>query len=289
MTKELRKKPSQAKLLVSALRPRAARRPAAAGPPIGDLVLDGVRQDKKKLHAYQEVCGFPQSDFVPATWLHVLTFPLHSGIMSERDWPFPAMGTVHTANSMRMFRPVSVDEVLDLNVRASHFSPHAKGASFDLVGVIKSGDETVWTGRSTYLVPGYQLPGKPVEIEREELPKTENSEKWELPADLGRQYAKASGDFNPIHLTPLTAKLFGFPTTIIHGMWTHARALAALQDELPEAYEVRVQFTKPIALPATVNFTHEDGHFGVTGDDDGKPRLGGSYKPCEDVQIGKSL
>lgn len=289
MTTELRKKPSQAKLLLTALRPAASRRPASAGPPIGDLVLNGVRQDKKKLRAYQEVCGFPQSDFVPSTWLHVLTFPLHSGIMSEKDWPFPAMGTVHTANAMRMFRPVSVDEVLDINVRASHLNPHKRGASFDLVGTIKSGDETVWTGRSTYLVPGYKLPGAPVEIAREELPAADTpTETWELPADLGRKYAKASGDFNPIHLTPVTAKLFGFPTTIIHGMWTHARALAALQDQLPEAYEVRVQFTKPIALPGTVNFSQSDGRFGVTGED-GKPRLGGSFAECQDFQIGKSL
>ena len=43
---------------------------------------------------------------------------------------------------------------------------------------------------------------------------------WKLPGDLGRKYAAVSGDHNPIHLYPLTAKALGFPRQIAHGMWT---------------------------------------------------------------------
>jgi acyl dehydratase len=45
---------------------------------------------------------------------------------------------------------------------------------------------------------------------------------------------------------------FGFEGPIIHGMWTHARALAALEPRLPSAYSVEASFTKPIPLPAKV-------------------------------------
>lgn len=77
---------------------------------------------------------------------------------------------------------------------------------------------------------------------------------WRLPSDLGRRYAAVSGDVNPIHLNPLAAKAFGLPRTIAHGMWMHARALAALQPRLPDSFEVSVQFTKPVLLPSTVRF-----------------------------------
>ena len=77
---------------------------------------------------------------------------------------------------------------------------------------------------------------------------------WKLKGDLGRRFAAISGDRNPIHLYPLTAKLFGFPTNIAHGMWTKSRALAALQNRLPKAYEVNVEFRKPVLLPSTVIF-----------------------------------
>ena len=74
-----------------------------------------------------------------------------------------------------------------------------------------------------------------------------------VPDDIGRRYAAVSGDVNPIHLNPLAAKAFGFPRAIAHGMWTHARSLAALEGRLPAGpLTVRAQFAKPVLLPSTV-------------------------------------
>jgi acyl dehydratase len=102
---------------------------------------------------------------------------------------------------------------------------------------------------------------------------------WKLPGDLGRQYAGVSGDRNPIHVHPLSAKLFGFPTAIAHGMWTKARCLAALGPRLDETFTADVAFRKPILLPATVKFAEElsDGaiRFGVRDARKGTPHLDG--------------
>ena len=81
---------------------------------------------------------------------------------------------------------------------------------------------------------------------------------WQLPGDLGRRYGSVSGDLNPIHVHPLTARLFGFPSAIAHGMWTKARALAALEPRLPDAFVVDVRFRRPILLPAKVEFATAD-------------------------------
>ncbi|MGW5648117.1 MaoC/PaaZ C-terminal domain-containing protein [Saccharopolyspora sp. NPDC003752] len=78
---------------------------------------------------------------------------------------------------------------------------------------------------------------------------------WRVPGDTGRRYAAVSGDRNPIHLHPLTAKAFGFPRAIAHGMWSKARCLAAFAERLPDAYSVDVEFRKPLLLPSTVDFT----------------------------------
>jgi acyl dehydratase len=77
---------------------------------------------------------------------------------------------------------------------------------------------------------------------------------WRVPGDIGRRYAAVSGDVNPMHLHPLAARASGFPRTVAHGMWTHARALAALEPRLPDAYAVRVAFRSPLLVPATVRF-----------------------------------
>ena len=94
-----------------------------------------------------------------------------------------------------------------------------------------------------------------------------------------------SGDLNPIHVHPLSARLFGLRGAIAHGMWTKARCLAALGSELPPAYTVDVAFRKPIVLPATVRFAEAAGPapgsiaFGVRDASRGTAHLNGGVTP----------
>ncbi|WP_298751621.1 MaoC/PaaZ C-terminal domain-containing protein [uncultured Serinicoccus sp.] len=235
-------------------------RPGARGElPARRLVLPGVRQDLPRLAGFCEVTGGLLADTVPATWLHVLTFPLQVRLMSARDFPFPMLGMVHVGNRMRVHRPVRVSEELTLSTWAEHLAPHRKGSTVDLVGEVRVADELVWEGRSTYLVRGDTPPGATAEEVRTDLGVAARASGpgrqvalWRLPADLGRSYARVAGDANPIHLSALSAKAFGFPRAIAHGMWTHARALAAVQPRLPQRYAVSATFVKPILLPSTV-------------------------------------
>ena len=76
-----------------------------------------------------------------------------------------------------------------------------------------------------------------------------------MPDDIGRRYGAVSGDRNPIHLHSLTAKAFGFPSAIAHGMWLKARTLATLEGRLPDAFTVDVAFKTPVLLPSTIAIT----------------------------------
>jgi acyl dehydratase len=89
-----------------------------------------------------------------------------------------------------------------------------------------------------------------------------------------------SGDRNPIHLHPLTARAFGFPRAIAHGMWLKARVLAAVEERLPEAFTVDVAFKTPVLLPSTVALaavrTGDGWTLDVRNAKSGKPHLAGS-------------
>jgi acyl dehydratase len=74
----------------------------------------------------------------------------------------------------------------------------------------------------------------------------------QVPESIGRKYGAVSGDRNPIHLHALTARAFGFPKAIAHGMWLKARTLAALEGRLPQALTVEVAFKTPVLLPSTI-------------------------------------
>jgi hypothetical protein len=164
-------------------------------------------------------------------------------------------------------------------VWATDLREHPRGTQFDLRSEARAGEELAWEETSTILKRGGSGDGNKGERqadEREELPVTAT---WRLPGDLGRRYASVSGDMNPIHIHPLSARLFGFPTAIVHGMWTKARCLAALDPRLPDGFTVQVQFKKPILLPATVEFAEassSDGiGFAVRGAGKGTPHLDG--------------
>jgi acyl dehydratase len=236
--------------------------------PDREVVLADVAQSASRLAAYDHVCGFGVRDLVPATWLHVQTFPLQLVLLSAPDSPFSLAGMVHVTNSMTLYRPVSVGERLRLSSSYGPPREHRRGVLIDMVGEAHVGDELVWRGVSAYLVRGETLPGMLPEDQPDgvRLPsdvEIDADAVWGLPANLGRRYAGVSGDINPIHTSALGGKAFGFPRAIIHGMWTHARVLAALEPRLPDTYRMDVRFTKPILLPSSVRFgaRHEGDHW----------------------------
>lgn len=281
--------PSIPALLARAVATSRGRAGAGGALPSHRLMMTGVQQDVRRLADYSEVTGGVLSDRLPATWLHVLTFPLQVQLMAGRDFPFPMVGMVHLANVMTQHRPVRVEEELTLSSWSDNLAPHRKGHTVDLLGEARVGGEVVWEGRSTYLVRvpdrtrGAAVPdpdrtrGAAVPDAHEHaIPQTELAT-WRLPADLGRRYAGVSGDANPIHLTALTARALGFPRAIAHGMWSHARALAAVQPRLADAFTVDAQFVKPILLPSTValrgGLTEGAGELAVTSRDGERKHL----------------
>jgi acyl dehydratase len=221
--------------------------------PDTELELPGVRVDAARLADYAHVCGFTLRDELPPAYPHVLAFPLHMALMADARFPFGAVGLVHVANRITQRRPIGVTEPLDLRVRATPLQDHPKGRTFSIVSEARVGDELVWEGESTMLRRGggSRAGGREKRGRGAEPP---GHAVWKLPGDLGRRYGAVSGDRNPIHMHSLAAKAFGFPRAIAHGMWTKARCLAALEDELPRAFTAEVEFRRPILLPGTVAF-----------------------------------
>ncbi len=252
-------------------------RSAEAALPERTVVIEGVRQDPARLAEYDRVCGFTLRSHVPPTWLHVLTFPLHVHLLGAADSTVRLVGAVHVSNRMTLHRPVSAQETLTVAVRAAHLRPHARGALLDLVGEISVGDEVVWDGVSTYLASGARVAGDPVELPRTPFAPEPPQAMWRLPADLGRRYRAVSKDPNPIHTSKVMARAFGFARPLIHGMWTHAHGLAALEGRLPDAYSTEVSFARPVLLPGTVGFVSRRSDSGwtaaVTTKDGSKPHL----------------
>lgn len=203
--------------------------------------------------AYRKVCGFADSPILPATYPHILAFGLQMQLLTDKSFPFPLLGLIHLSNRIRIHRPLGGVSELTLGVHAQNLKPHPKGATFDLVTTATDALGLLWEAESRMLCRGVKLDGEATDDAQPTPTHVSELIRWPAPADIGRRYARVSGDYNPIHLSALTAKLFGFPQAIAHGLWNKAHTLAALGEHLPAAnIEIAVEFRKPVRLPSEV-------------------------------------
>ncbi|WP_427131737.1 MaoC family dehydratase [Pseudarthrobacter sp. S9] len=253
--------PSLSKLYVNAAATAARRRVLGThgGTELPDASHEvrGVKADVANLTAYQHLIGETASDVLPAGFIHALAFPLSMSVMNRDDFPLSLLGTIHLTNTVVQSAPVRFTEALDIRAGVEILRGHRAGTQFDVVAEVRAaGEEAIrWRGVSTYLAKGVFLPG----IDKPSAPSTpatfsapDPTALWQLGVDTGRAYAAVSGDFNPIHLSVLTAKALGMRRSIAHGMYLASRALADVGAAKGDAFSWDVAFEAPVFLPARV-------------------------------------
>jgi len=214
---------------------------------VNDLVVNA-----QHLEAYKKVCGFAVEGNLPATYLHMLAFPLFLQILTQQDFPIQAMGQVHLRNQISVLKSFDIQQPLSMTAAVGDSELTSRGLEWDIDVIAAIDNQTVWSSSSTFL---HRCKTEVKQKCRSVISREGDPQSWAVGADIGRRYARVSGDYNPIHLSDITAKLFGFKQAIAHGMWSKARCLAALEEQLPEAgYSVDVNFHRPLFLPADVLF-----------------------------------
>ena len=267
----------------------ATRRPRGGpGVPQHALRLRGQVPQESRVAAYAELVGDRFGPDLPPLFPHLLGFPLQMTLLTDPASPFPAMGLVHVTNHVEVLRGIPLGAPLDVEVEMAPVRPHRKGRTVDLVARVSLDGDVVWRSVSTYLRRGggsddAPAPGATGQDDGREDAALHPSAVWRLPGDLGRRYGAISGDRNPIHMSALSARAFGFPRAIAHGMWTAARCLAALEGRLPAGYRVDVEFRAPVPLPSTVEFRdlvgEKDVRFELRARGNGRVHLLGSVVP----------
>lgn len=253
--------PSLSKLYLNAAATAARRR--VLGTHLGTALPDGthevrgVKAEVENLTAYQHLIGETASDVLPAGFIHALAFPLAMSVMNRDDFPLPLLGMIHLSNRVVQSAPVRFTEAVDIRAWAENLRGHRAGTQLDLVAEVRGagGNALRWRGVSTYLAKGVFLPG----IDKSSAPAVHQdfaapdpTALWQLGVDTGRAYAAVSGDFNPIHLSVLSAKALGLRRSIAHGMYLASRALADVGAVKGDAFRWDVAFEAPVFLPARV-------------------------------------
>lgn len=246
--------------------------------------LLGVTTDPARLKRYRQVCGFEAGINLPMTWPHILAFPLHLRLLTDPAFPLPLLGLVHLRNRITQHRPLRQGECFDLHCHLGNQQSTDRGLEFDLITQAFSSGRLVWEEYSTTLhrQPRKKSSGKK---SQDSLPAYPHTQILKASADTGRRYGRVSGDLNPIHIHALTAKAFGFPRAIAHGMWSKAQTLAILEQQSgwrDEGVTAEVAFKKPLFLPgqARLNWNNKASHwpFQLLTADGSAPHLTGAIR-----------
>jgi len=239
------------------------------------------RIDTDHVRRYREAFGF-QGDAVPLTYLYLLAQRAQLATMLARPIPFRIPGLVHVENRLAMPGPVPLDTPLVLATTLRLPPPAANGALHCLLETRAfDGERLAFSCDSTYLVKRGSRAGRtPVQADN---PSGQALGGWMVPSDAGRRYAALSGDWNPIHLWPWTARLMGMRAPIIHGAHTLAQACSLLQAQSgQELASVWCRFRQPVPLGANVVLFAGENEDGFTVRCNGRLAIEGSSSatPC---------
>jgi acyl dehydratase len=228
--------------------------PRGSEVPDRTLKVEGLEIDRSNVAQYAAVTGLRYGDEVPVTYPFALTFPVVMSLVTGFDFPFAAMGSVHTANHITQYRPIAVTDTVDVKVHAENLREHRRGLLVDVLTDVYVGNDRAWHQVTTFLHQqrtSLSDEPKPPPTKQPKLPPPNGV--LSISAGQIRRYASVGGDHNPIHTNPIAAKLFGFPTVIAHGMFTAAAVLRTIEGQLPDAVGYSVRFGKPVVLPAKAN------------------------------------
>jgi acyl dehydratase len=217
--------------------------------------LARVAIDRRHLASYAEVCGAAAGTTLPIAYPHVLAMPLHLAMLGAEAFPVKLFGLVHVQNRIAMREPISADEPAEIRAWIEGHRDTERGQEFDLHTEYVVGGEPLWDETCTFLArrkppPGAAKPAASRSVDAAPDGVAIKSSSFRAPSGLGRRYGFISGDVNPIHMSDLTARAFGFPRAIAHGMWSLGRSASDFEAEQFNGCELSVTFKLPIYMPS---------------------------------------
>lgn len=211
-------------------------------------------------------------------YAQTLTLPMQLNMMVNKGFPFSPMGLVHLANQITVHSLPEQSDSLQLLTRFGRVYIHPKGWLFEVFTFasstqFKQGLRPQIKATSYYLARVKHASGidtnaahrapqwivGSASAEASKTPPKKESNTLDFSASIGRQYAKVSGDYNPIHLHQVSAKLFGFKKAIAHGMYSKALAISNIaqhEEFYTDRFEINTIFKQAIGLPSQAILSH---------------------------------
>ncbi|SMF78047.1 MaoC/PaaZ C-terminal domain-containing protein [Pseudobacteriovorax antillogorgiicola] len=243
--------------------------------------------DLKRLNKYRQICQIDDNGYVPILYPHSFLGPLHLQIMTHDTFPLKLLGSVHHRNHIVQYRPLKVETNYGAKLRLGEHRRRPQGMEFDLITDIEDDRGVAWSSVSTFLVRkkfSSEDPGSPL---AEMIKNLEHAGvealRFTVPSHAGKSFGLITKDINPIHMSAVMAKVFGFKRDLAHGMWALARGTAPLMLHINASEPIRfdVAFKGPVYMKDQVRVLtagQDKGHFEFYSGKNDRPSIVGQIK-----------
>lgn len=231
------------------------------------IKLDNFTIDLQETQAFATVCGVELQTvgtalLCPPTWPEAWFNGMMTRLIVDPTFPLCPLGILHIEQFIHQHHPLTTGMTVQLRCMLRALSQTDRGIEARMGMEVWQATTLMWEGEALFLSRGKASSGRqrPADVA------LSDGQPLLAPADTGRAYAGVTGDYNPHHLWPWSARLVGFKRPIAHGMWTMARALAmqaAQVGPLPASFRLHASFKRPLELPGESRFfseTKENGH-----------------------------
>ncbi len=216
-----------------------------------------VTLDRDRYRRYAARVGLKDDGRLLPAWFYVLSQRPVLEALADRRFPYASTGMVHLRNRIEVAHTPAWGTPLTLTLDLAYGELNSAGHRIDLVARFHDGDTLVASNPMSAMV---RCPADKRGPRRPEQQPEDFGEKvtFDYGADAGRRYARVCDDYNPIHLWPWSARLFGFPRPIAHGMYSIGRIAALFAErDIGVGRQLDATFLKPLFLPSRATLGYE--------------------------------
>ena len=220
------------------------------------LKVNQNKANSKQLKAFK--FEFNTETVLPS-YVFVLGYRFLGQLLLQANIPSKLAGLIHLSTQFKFVNPHDFNQDFDVKVTLTGFRQSSKGILYSFkTSLYQKGVKTIENAnRVLDKSPTYKSSKVASVADSQEVTEQVSYQviaDHSVSLDTAWRYAKLSGDFNPIHLHNLSAKLFGLPNALIHGMYNLHWSLAQIDSaQLANWQSIKVSFNRPCYLPNTMS------------------------------------
>ena len=195
---------------------------------------------------------------LPISYMFILSFRYIGQLLVSSKIPSKLMGMIHLTSNFKEVGQHDWLKPTEIEVRINSCEESEKGFIYSLSTYFYQLGQPTLVNENQFLDKKSNYRSRKSKVTITE-PNVNIITKTQFSQRTARQYAKVSGDYNPIHMHSLLAKTFGMKSSVMHGMYglhwmlTHQKILTTKPLEEISSYKtVTVNFNRPCYLPKTV-------------------------------------